>query len=68
MAATVKTNAVKMSYTKDGVTFDRTLSGMNTDRISDTTTAASFATDYSGIVDGSLTSALFIESTPVPIG
>lgn len=65
--ATVKTTGVKLTYDKNGTTFNKTLSGFDATIISDTAKAKTFATGYSRIVDGTLTDANFIETTPIAI-
>lgn len=61
------TAGIKLKFSGNGKTWTKTLNGMNADKVSDTTVAASFADDYKEVVSGTLEAAEYTRTEPVDI-
>lgn len=65
--AKIKTSGVKLTFAKDDASWNKSLTGLGADVISDTATAKTFCKSVAKLVDGSLTAVDYIETTPVDI-
>ena len=64
----VKTTGVTMTFTDSGgATWNKSLSGFDANNINTAAAAKDVATAYARIVDGTLSGAKFIETTPIAV-